>query len=97
VVKKYLKSMAKDEKDEKVKLIPFSKELEEAIEADAKRCRRSFVRQVEAVLTTYYRIDDVEVDRQRLEILGELAPHSKKKIPLIHATVESETKKKRRA
>ncbi len=89
--------MAKEEKDEKVKLIPFSPRLEEAIEADAKRCRRSFVRQVEAVLTTYYGIDDVEVDRQRLEILGELAPHSKNKIPLIRAAVESETKKKRKA
>ena len=89
--------MAKEEKDEKVKLIPFTRELEEAIEADAKRCRRSFVRQVEAVLMTYYGIDDVEVDRQRLEILGELAPHSKNKIPLVRATVESDTKKKRKA
>jgi len=87
--------MAKDEKDEKVKLIPFTKELEEAIEADAKRCRRSFVRQVEAVLMTYYGIDDVEVDRQRLEIVGELAPHSKQKMPVIRATVEPEKKKRR--
>lgn len=87
--------MAKEEKDEKVKLIPFTRELEEAIEADAKRCRRSFVRQVEAVLTTYYGIDNVEVDRQRLEILGELAPHSKAKIPLIKASVEPDKKKKR--
>ena len=87
--------MAKDEKDEKVKLIPFSPRLEEAIEADAKRCRRSFVRQVEAVLMTYYGIDDVEVDRQRLEIVGELAPHSKQKMPVIRATVEPEKKKRR--
>lgn len=87
--------MAKEEKDEKVKLIPFTRELEEAIEADAKRCRRSFVRQVEAVLTTYYRIDDVEVDHQRLEMLGELAPHSKQKLPVITATVEPDKKKKR--
>ncbi len=87
--------MAKEEKDEKVKLIPFTRELEEAIEADAKRCRRSFVRQVEAVLTTYYGIDNVEVDRQRLEILGELATHSKEKIPVIKASVEPDKKKRR--
>lgn len=87
--------MAKDEKDEKVKLIPFNRELEEAIEADAKRCRRSFVRQVEAVLMTYYGIEDVEVDRQRLEILGELAPHSKNKIPLIEARAGASEKIKK--
>ena len=77
--------MAKDEKDEKAKLIPFNRELEEAIEADARRCRRSFVRQVEAVLMTYYGIEDVEVDRQRLEVLGELAPGSKQKLPAASA------------
>ncbi len=87
--------MAKDEKDEKVKLIPFTRRLEEAIEEDARRCRRSFVRQVEAVLMTYYGIDDVEVDRQRLEFIGELAPHSKQKIPVIKATLEPEKKKRR--
>ncbi len=87
--------MAKDEKDEKVKLIPFTRRLEETIEEDAKRCRRSFVRQVEAVLMTYYGIDDVEVDRQRIEIIGELAPRSKQKIPVINATVEPEKKKRR--
>ncbi|MCA1623356.1 MAG: hypothetical protein LC768_13160 [Acidobacteria bacterium] len=87
--------MAKDEKDEKVKLIPFTRRLEEAIEVDARRCRRSFVRQVEAVLMTYYGIDDVEVDRQQLEFIGELAPHSKQKIPVIKAIIEPEKKKRR--
>ena len=64
--------------EEKSKLIPFSKELEEVIEADAKRCRRSFVRQVEAVLMTYYGIEDVEVDRERLVMLGEIAKNGRK-------------------
>ncbi len=86
--------MAKEEKDEKVKLIPFSPRLEEAIEADAKRCRRSFVRQVEAVLTTYYGIDDVEVDRAPLEFIGELAPKGKQKVKLLTADAGNEKKKK---
>jgi hypothetical protein len=64
--------------EEKSKLIPFSRELEEVIEADAKRCRRSFVRQVEAVLMTYYGIEDVEVDRERLVMLGEIAKNGRK-------------------
>ncbi len=86
--------MAKEEKDEKVKLIPFTKELEEAIETDARRCRRSFVRQVEAVLMTYYGIDDVEVDRAPLEFIGELAPKGKQKMKMITANAATEKKKK---
>ena len=98
--------MGKDEK-EKLKLISFTKELEQAIEADAKRCRRSFVRQVEAVLTTYYGIENVEVDRERiesvvkdskktmpgkLEIIGELAPTSRRKIPTFEINSQEEKK-----
>ena len=55
---------------EKNKLIPFSEELEAIIEADAARCRRPFVRQVEAVLLTYYGLEDVGLNNDRLEILG---------------------------
>lgn len=86
--------MAKDEKDEKVKLIPFTRRLEDAIETDARRCRRSFVRQVEAVLMTYYGIDDVEVDRAPLEFIGELAPKGKQKMKMITANAATEKKKK---
>ncbi len=89
--------MAKDaqnEKDEKVKLIPFTRRLEEAIETDARRCRRSFVRQVEAVLMTYYGIDDVEVDRAPLEFIGELSPKGKQKVKVLTADAGNEKKKK---
>ena len=76
--------------DSKQKLIPFSPTLEQAIQEDADRCKRSFIRQVEAVLMTYYGIEDVEIDRSRLEMIGELAPHSKKKIPNITIDLSDE-------
>jgi hypothetical protein len=60
----------------KNKLIPFSKKLEKAIQEDADRCRRPFVRQVEAVLLTYYGLEDVELNKSKLEMLGELIPES---------------------
>ncbi len=65
--------------NEKQKLIPFSEKLEQVIEADARRCRRSFARQVEALLTLYYGVEDVEIDRERFLIVGELMPESKRK------------------
>lgn len=80
---------------EKLKLIPFSPELMKVIEADAERCKRSFVRQVEAVLTTYYGVEDISVNPKGLEVLGELSPKSKKKIPVIEAETASIKKKKR--
>ena len=74
--------------EEKAKLIPFTPELEEAIEADAKRCQRSFVRQVVAVLMTYYGVEDVEINTQKIkalsgQMLGEIKPKSDKTIQLI--------------
>lgn len=81
--------------EEKAKLILFTKELEEVIEADAKRCQRSFVRQVVAVLMTYYNIEDVEINKQRLQILNGLAPKSKKEIPVMEIDLRSKKKKKK--
>ncbi|MDQ3179154.1 MAG: hypothetical protein M3Q33_01405 [Acidobacteriota bacterium] len=81
-------------KDAKQKLIPFTEELEKAIEEDAERCRRSFVRQVEAVLMTYYNIEDVEVDRERFEFVGELLPKGNKTIKVLENPT---TKGKRKA
>ncbi len=79
--------------EEKSKLIPFSKELEEVIEADAKRCRRAFARQVEVVLMTYYGIGDAEINKTKLEMLGELVPNSKKKMPILKAGTEQKKKR----
>ena len=79
---------------EKNKLIPFSEELETAIQQDADRCRRPFVRQVEAILLTYYGLEDVELKAESLEMIGELAPLSKTKKLLLETGA---AKKKRTA
>ena len=57
---------------EKNKLIPFTPKLEAAIQEDADRCRRPFVRQVEAILLTHYGIKDVELKQKSLEMISEL-------------------------
>ena len=80
-------------KAEKQKLIPFTEKLEKAIEEDAARCRRSFVRQVEAVLMTYYNIEDVEVDRAPLEILGQLSAKANKTIKVLKNSSKNKRKK----
>lgn len=54
--------------------IKFPKNLWEAIDADAQRCKRSAVKQMEAVLTTYYELEDVEINLKQLEIVSEIVP-----------------------
>lgn len=80
-------------KNSKQKLIPFTEELEKAIEQDAIRCRRSFVRQVEAVLMTYYNIADVEINKEQLEMVGELLPSGKQPIRVLNESKKDEIKK----
>lgn len=75
--------------------IRFPKELWDAIDADAQRCKRSSVKQMEAVLSAYYEIGDVEINKQNLEIVGELFPKGKSKISAID--VETENSKKKRS
>ncbi len=81
---------------EKNKLIPFSEELEAAIEADAARCRRPFVRQVEAVLLTYYGLEDVGLNNDRLEILGKADTRTKLERPLLEIGEKKEKPKKKK-
>ncbi|MBX7173909.1 MAG: hypothetical protein K1X72_23265 [Pyrinomonadaceae bacterium] len=64
--------------EEKSKLIPFTKELEAAIEVDAKRCERSFVRQVVAVLKAYYSVENVELNKKALATVGDRSPKGNK-------------------
>lgn len=47
--------------------IRFPKQLWEQIDKDAKRCRRSSVKQMEALLTSYYLIDSVDINQVALE------------------------------
>jgi 23S rRNA maturation-related 3'-5' exoribonuclease YhaM len=74
--------------------IRFPKKVWDAIDADAQRCKRSSVKQMEAVLTAYYQLEDVELNQQSLEMLGELMPHSRRKIPMIEMEMETAKKKK---
>ena len=74
--------------------IRFPKKVWDAIDADAQRCKRSSVKQMEAVLTAYYKLEDVELDQHSLEMLGELMPHSRRKIPMIETEMETAKKKK---
>jgi hypothetical protein len=71
----------------------FEKELWAQLDADAKRCLRSSTKQLEAILKTYFGASDVGLNEAGLEMLGELAPHSARKTPLIEAA----DKKKKRA
>lgn len=52
--------------DEKPRSIRFPQALWDAIDRDAMRCKRSAVKQMEAVLSEYYRIANVELSRDAL-------------------------------
>lgn len=47
--------------------IRFTSRLWDAIDQDAKRCKRSSQKHLEAILETYYEIADVEIDMPRIE------------------------------
>jgi len=47
--------------------IRFTSRLWDAIDQDAKRCKRSSQKHLEAILETYYQIADVEIDMPRIE------------------------------
>jgi hypothetical protein len=72
----------------------FEKELWAKLDDDAKRCLRSSTKQMEAILKTYFDVSDVDLSKAGVEMLGELAPNSKRKTPLIEVAPE---KKKKRA
>jgi hypothetical protein len=75
----------------------FEKSLWSRLDEDAKRCGRSSVKQLEAILKTYYQVGDVELREESLEILGRLMPTSKQTLPLIEADTAGKSKKKRSA
>lgn len=52
------------EKNGKPRLIQLPTKLWEAIDKDAKRCRRSVVKQVEAILLSYFELEDVDLNSQ---------------------------------
>lgn len=72
----------------------FEKSLWAKLDDDARRCLRSSTKQMEAILKTYYSVADVELDKQSLEILGELLPQSARTLPMIETETEKAKKKK---
>lgn len=52
--------------------IRFPQRLWDAIDAEAQRCQRSSEKQVEAILATYYELEDVELSQEAKEMLREL-------------------------
>jgi hypothetical protein len=74
------------ESDDVARSIRFSKRLWDTIDNDAKRCKRSSSKQMEAILEAYYDLSNVDLNRDRLlahlsdenieEVRGqELSPH----------------------
>ena len=53
--------MADEPETEVPRSIRLPQKLWDALEADAKRCKRSAVKQLEALLTKWFRLDDVEI------------------------------------
>lgn len=72
----------------------FEKELWTKLDDDAKRCLRSSTKQMEAILKTYFNVEDVDLNSAGLEMLGKLAPRSAKKTPLVEAEKENQKKKR---
>ena len=80
---------------EKVRSIRLPEYVWNALDADAVRCRRSSQKQIEALLVSFYEIGDVEINKQSLEILGELMPKSKTKTTILEAVAGSRKKDKK--
>jgi len=63
--------------EEKARSIRLPEGVWQALDEDAARCRRSAQKQLEAILVSFYELDDVELNRQKLEIIGEILPKAK--------------------
>ena len=86
--------------EERGRNIRFPQSLWDAIDEDAKRHKRSGVKQMETVLSIYYGLEDNEIDRQRLAQMRdslsggiEVAKNSKNKILSEKEKAETQNKK----
>lgn len=60
--------MADEQETEAARSIRLPQKIWDALEADAKRCKRSAVKQLEALLTKWFHLDDVEIHFDNSEI-----------------------------
>ncbi len=74
---------------EKARSIRLPETVWNALDEDAQRCRRSSQKQIEALLVTFYEMEDVEINQRQLGIVGELLPRSKRKLPFIEMEMET--------
>ncbi|MGI8849347.1 MAG: hypothetical protein ACR2HT_04185 [Pyrinomonadaceae bacterium] len=72
----------------------FEKELWARLDEDAKRCLRSSTKQMEAILKTYFDVEDVDLSKAGLEMLGEIMPRSNKGIKVLPGAAQISAKKK---
>jgi hypothetical protein len=68
--------------DEVTRSIRFPRRLWDAIDEDAKRCRRSSLKQIEALLTVYYDLDNIEINKSQFLEDGLIAPDSNHPLPM---------------
>src|SRR5262249_15486539 len=59
--------MSEEKDNEKGRSVRFHPAIWDALDLDAKRCRRSAVKQLEAILIAYYELGDVELDSAQME------------------------------
>ena len=79
---------------EKVRSIRLPEYVWNALDEDAARCRRSSQKHLEALLLTFYDMQDVEINKQTLSMVGELLPKGKTRMPLLEAETENQKKKR---
>jgi hypothetical protein len=74
--------------DDQPRSIRFPKQLWKVIDEDAKRCKRSSVKQLEAILAGYYGLADTRINRERLQLIGELSGKSNKPMEVLESEHE---------
>lgn len=66
----------KEDEELGVRSLRLPRYIWEALDKDAKRCRRSPVRQIEAILVRYYNLDpSVELNEPALDAVSEVVSH----------------------
>jgi len=78
---------------EKVRSIRLPEYVWDALDDDAARCRRSSQKHLEALLLTFYDMQDVEINQQTLQMVGEIPPKGNKTIKVINEPAKIEKKK----
>jgi len=78
---------------EKTRSIKLPEFVWDALDADAERCRRSSQKQIEALLVTFYEMEDVEISQRKMEILGEIMPKGETSIKVLPSAAKVARKK----